>query len=55
MRAWRLAGLVLAMTAFALAGIGPSVGAFSGEGERMAFFGVGVVCLLATVWGWSGG
>jgi hypothetical protein len=55
MRAWRLAGLVLAVAAFVLAAAGPSLGAFSLEGQGMMFFWVGVVCLLAAVWGRGGG
>jgi hypothetical protein len=55
MRAWRLAGLVLAMAAFVLAAIGPSLGAFSVAGHGMTVFWVGVVCLLAAVLGRGGG
>ena len=57
MRRWRVAALILAVLAFALAGLGPETWlpkSVPFQVGSAAFFWLGVVCMLAAVWGRAG-
>ncbi len=60
MHGWRLAALLLAILAFALAAAGsgevnshqPVVGGLPFQSGQATFFWLGVLLFLAAVWGW---